>query len=574
MRSRTTHRGRRFASLIVVAGLAIAACGGDDDTDTTGPGDVTTPSPDETDDDVDDTPDTDTPEPDTPEPDADDGAATPSPDADECASGGDGAITVAVPSLASTLDPYSASGDLGGAMMPFYDVLVAYDATTGDYVPRLAETIESNDDATVWTLTLREGVTFGSGNPLDAAAVKASIDRHFAEGSESAVQQQRPLIAAVEAVDDLTVEFTLTGPWGAFPIALSRGIGYIVDLAEVDARGEEYAMDPAGGGAGAYEVRSFSPPDSLVYVAKDDWWGGTPCIETITFTVIPDATAARDAFTTGEIDAALIDARDPVNSARAKADAANSATYVQHGGGILLLNQHEGEVTPPFVDPRVRAAIALAIDPDVVDERAWEGLGYPQDGLIQEASQVYDATEGPGYDPDRARELLAEYQAETGWDASVRFDCVGNLADAAISLAAMLEAVGFEVDLDPNRTLGQQVQLVIFERNFDIACFGHTPEEADLWDGLRGYQAGSPMNFSGYADERMDAALEELRQATDVADVQTIIERIQDIWNETNPAVVYGAFEHVYVWHDHITGLDFNYSTTVVGIYDGADVTG
>ena len=60
-----------------------------------------------------------------------------------------------------------------------------------------------------------------------------------------------------------------------------------------------------------------------------------------------------------------------------------------------------------------------------------------------------------------SRPAEAEVKAEKGWDGTLRFDCVANLADAALAMEGMLEAAGFKVELNPNRTLGEQVQLVI-----------------------------------------------------------------------------------------------------------------
>lgn len=483
-----------------------------------------------------------------------------------------GEVTIAVPSVSSTLDPFSASGGLGGELSAFYGVLFSFDGSTGEFVPRLAESATSNDDASVWTVTLRDGVEFGNGDPLDAAAVKASIDRHLAEGSTSVLNSYSRLIDEITVVDPLTLEFALTGSWGAFPISLTRGLGYITNVAAIDAVGAEaFATDPAGGGAGPFELDRWSPPETVVYTAKADWWGGEICISKLTYTVIPDSSAAKDAFDNGEVDIALIDARDPIISAEAKADAPNSSVLIQHAGGVLLLNTAKGAAAPATADPRIRLAVALAIDPTAVNTRAWNGVGIPQKGLLSNASEIYKETEGPAFDPERAKSLVAEVKAETGWDGSIRFDCVNNLSEAAITLAAMLDGVGFDVTLEPNRSLPQQIGIVL-EGNFDIACFGQTPDEADLWDGLRGYDSTNPRNLTGFSSPEFDAALKVLQAATTVADVQSAVEGVQSVWNETNPAVVYGAFEHVLVWSDRVHGLEFNDSTTVVALFDNAYV--
>jgi len=557
---------RRVASCSIVLALVAGACGGDDDDASDA-----TPAP---------SPTAATSDPGVPV--TDGGAAPTDPaqpadpgtpgDTDGCAASG-GRLTFAVPSLSTTLDPFSAAGGLGGDLAAIYDVVVRYDATTGEFEPRLAESVSSNDDTTVWTVVMREGATFGNGDPVDAAAVKASVDRHLAEGSASGLNSYAALIDEVVAVDDRTVEFHLTGAWGAFPFALTRGLGYITNVAVIDERGEEaFALDPSGAGAGAFEVSRWAAPESATLAAKQDWWGGDVCLDELEYVVIPDAGAAGDAFENGEVDAVLMDARAPLETARLKDVAAHSTSFIQHGGGVVMLNAGRGEEPPATADTRVRAAIAAAIDPNVIDERVWEGRGFPQTSLIQEASHIYTPLDGPAFDPERARELVAEVKAETGWDGTLRFDCVTNLAEAALTIKAMLDAVGFDVVLEANRTLPQQVELVVAGR-FDVACFGHTPDEGDLWDGLRSYVSTNPRNLSGIASPELDATLDVLRQATTPDEVQAALADVQAVWNEVNPAVVYAAFDHVLAWTDAVDGIEFNYSTTVVGLFHRASVS-
>src|SRR5690606_34239516 len=96
-----------------------------------------------------------------------------------------------------------------------YDVLVRYDAETGEFEPRLAESLEPNDDYTEWTLRLRPGVTFTDGTPLDAAAVQFNLERHKARRSISAGRVA--LITQFSTPDELTLVMRLDQPWSGFP---------------------------------------------------------------------------------------------------------------------------------------------------------------------------------------------------------------------------------------------------------------------------------------------------------------------------------------------------------------------
>ena len=540
----------------MASALVMSACGSDDDDAADGNTESTEPA---------------STEPESTEPESTESSE---PATDEiCGGTPGGTLTVAVPSLSSTLDPLSASGGLGGDLIHVYDVLMSYDASTGEFTPRLAESVTSNDDATVWTIVLRDDVTFGNGDPLTAESVKASMDRHLMEGSTTVLRAYAPLIGEITVVDDLTLEASLNGPWGAFPFALTRGLGYITNSAVIDEVGvEAFATDPTGGGAGPFEVTDFAPPERIVFTAKDDWWGGEVCLDEVVYEVIPDANAANEAFINGEIDVSLVDARSPIASAEAKAMTDNVSTMIQHGGGIVLMNSGRGEEVAITSDPRVRAAVAAAIDTEALNERVFEGAAVAQSSLVADASEVYEPLEGPAYDPEQATALLEEVKAETGWDGTLRFDCVSNLADAALTMAAMLDAVGFQVELEPNRSLPQQIGLVV-DGNFDLACFGHTPDEADMWDGLRPYQSTNPGNLSGTNSPELDAALEELRSATTTDEVQEKLGAVQAVWNEVVPAAVYAAFEHVLVWDDDVNGIEFNDSVTVVPMLEHAYIS-
>src|SRR3954466_3035221 len=95
-------------------------------------------------------------------------------------------LTMAVPGLGNSLDPLSsAAGSISGEPVPIYDTLMRYDPATGTFEPRLGRYLTPNADASVWTLVLRKGITFGNGHALDAAAVKASVDRHLDPANKS-----------------------------------------------------------------------------------------------------------------------------------------------------------------------------------------------------------------------------------------------------------------------------------------------------------------------------------------------------------------------------------------------------
>src|SRR5690242_9600218 len=137
-----------------------------------------------------------------------------------------GTITMAAWSATKSLDPTgdAGTGNSGGAeVAALYDTLMRYNPDTGKYEPQTAESLTPNADFTQWTLKLRPNITFSDGTAYDSAAVVASIKRHVTKKSKS-LSLVAP-ITGYATPDALTVVFTLSFPWNAFPFALASAPG-------------------------------------------------------------------------------------------------------------------------------------------------------------------------------------------------------------------------------------------------------------------------------------------------------------------------------------------------------------
>lgn len=478
-----------------------------------------------------------------------------------------GRVTVAAASLGVSLDPYTSSGGAAASVLetlPIYDSLLRYDSANDEFVGQLAESIESNDDASEWTLRLRDGVEFGNGDPFDAEAVKASVERHIAPESESRLGAAGALIEGIEVVDPLTVRFVLTEPWGYFPLHLSAGggstgaLGMIQNVAVVDEIGADaFGQDPQGGGAGPYEVKEWSPPERVVLEAKDDWWGGTVCIEELEFIDLADGTDRLDAMETGELDVAVLN-RDPVVGEEA-AELFPSVQTINLAGTQLEINHAH----PELGDPRVRQAIALAIDPTVVDDRATGGAGIPWSGLVTPGADLLEPTDGIEFDPDAARDLVEELKSE-GMELS--FELIYGphpaIVESGLALEALLEAVGFEISTSTVETNPLQVR-VYRERDFELVIGGQLAlGEASLYPSLYRFDGENPANPYGLASPELDGALETLKKAGSTQELQDAMDALQEVWNEVIPAVVIGSESHGTYWNERVHGLYFTRGVT------------
>jgi len=484
--------------------------------------------------------------------------------------GGD--VTMGMFTQPAAFDPAkgTASSATGGIeLLQFYDSLMAFNPDTGEFTPRVAESLEPDATFQTWTLKLRPGVTFGNGDVLDAAAVKASIERFIAmsTGPYKAVASQ---ITSMEVPDASTVVFTLNGPWAGFPFTLANAPGMIVDTKVADAAGDAFGANPTGAGVGAFEFVSQSANENLVLARKDDWWGGPVCLDTLTFVPIPADQARYETFQTGGFQAAYL--RDSQVVANSETDGVPGLQTFTNANNVVLFNA--GVSTSPANDPAVRLAVAHLINQQDIADRVAAGTGNPTNAVLGENSLYYDGLEGPALDPAAAADLIAEAKGR-GWDGKLRLVCAAASDPTAIAIEAELEAAGIDVDRISVPDASALVDNVIIKKDFDMSCWGLNILDEALWplinNSLNSANIGTT-NYGGYSDAGVDAALADLRTAADPDAVKAAMATIQERWNENVPAVVLNAGPVRIIHTDELKGIEG--SSNALVFMSGAYVDG
>jgi peptide/nickel transport system substrate-binding protein len=471
-----------------------------------------------------------------------------------------GSLTMGTASAAQGMSPYvvAGTGNIGGDYMSaFYDTLMRYDATTGEFEPNVAESLEPNDDFTQWTLTLRPDVRFGNGDPLTTADVVAHIEkmktaRVRAAGMAVAIQ-------AMQVVDDRTMVFDVGEPWGTFPYVLATEPGWIPSRRAVQERGDDgLNADATGAGVGPYELQRFAPGEELVLTAKDDYWGGPVCIETLQFQFIPGAEATYEAFQQGEFDAAFVAELPVVAEAREADDIGFEAgvgaeRYVMTDQGIT------GRTDTPFTDVRVREAMQLAVDYDAINERVYGGVGITTSALVPEDSPLWHGVEGPPYDPDRAAELVEELEADGTWDGTIDLLVASDdptTTEAGVLFEGLWEAVGMDVTIE-QVTQQELLRRTIAEPNFEVAMLGFAILDPAPWSTVNGLASDSPRSRTAYASPAMDDALAQLRAAADNEETTQALGAMQEVWNEEFPLIVFSHTTWAVLVADHVHGMEY-----------------
>jgi peptide/nickel transport system substrate-binding protein len=451
------------------------------------------------------------------------------------------------------------SGTTGAIeLVQVYDSLIRWNPDTRKFEPWLAQSLEPNADYTVWTLKLRPNVTFGSGDPVDAAAVKASIARHMDVNNRSTMLidllsvMQSP--DAIQVVDPLTLEFHLTVPWGTFPFILSDMAGMVTDTKVIDQLGkDQFGLMPTGAGAGPYEVTKFVPGESIELTAKDDYWGGPVCIKKVTITDVPGDAATLDALKLGEVDAAFF--RSPKVNAEVRQESDLQNYFEVNDVGAFLMI-YSGDPARPTANVNLRRAMALAMDPKLMNQRTAGGVGLPTDRIIWDESPISPGVPGVGYDPEQAKQLVAAEKAK-GFDGKIDVLCSSLDPDPGVAIKGLLEAVGFQVNLelvDPN----QSTPRIYIEQNYQIACSGTSMQDASPVVSLNRWW-GPTNRYTGFRDDEFNADLAQLRAAFTEDETKAALAKLQQRWNEVMPAVVYAAAEQGVAWNPKLKGLVFNH---------------
>ncbi|MDF1604696.1 ABC transporter substrate-binding protein [Nocardioides sp. YIM 152315] len=459
-----------------------------------------------------------------------------------------GTLSFAAFSEPAALDPAVtiAAGSTGGVeMAAIYDTLMRYESADKDFVPQLAESLEPNDDFSEWTLTLRDGVKFSDGSALDSAAVKWSQERYVANsGPETALWAGN--VTAIETPDPQTVVYKLVGPWVLFPSILSTGPGMIV--AKASDAGAKF--QPIG--AGPFTFGAWKPQEELVLKANEGYWDGRPHLDEFRSVFLSDQQAAIDSMKSGSLGMVFVRDADKVDPLLDE----KTPGYMNMvaASNIAVINAEEGR---PGADVRVRKAMVMGINPDLIRERAADGHGLAGSTIFQDYSRWHGETEGLPYDPEEAKKLLEEAKAD-GYDGKLVYKDQSDPVSRAVALVvkANLEQVGFEVELDLDRTVADTITAVAVNHDYDVSGWGLSFREGDPFSKMFSTtDSESPATLGMATTPEMDKLLDEFKAASGEADQVEIMDKIQQQSNEQASYLNWGPVAEYIAWSPDLHGV-------------------
>ena len=398
------------------------------------------------------------------------------------------------------------------ALLNMCDSLFTYNDKLA-LVPRLATGYEWADSKTL-TVKLRPGVKFNDGTPVDAAAVKFSIERH-ATMSGSARKGDVSSLDHIDIVDPLTIRFNLKAPDVVFLSQLGVRAGVLVSPKAAEAAGKDFALNPVC--AGPYTFTERVAQDRIVLDRVPDYWDAANYhFSRVTFRPITDSTVRLANLQAGTVDVNMEIPTSELDKVR-KDPKLKLYTFDGLGYTGITFNfaRSAPGQTPLGTDPRVRKAFELAIDRDALLQVVFAGAHAPTAQPVPPTSPFYiQAVTPPARDIAKARALLAEAGVKTPFTINLTVINQPDQIQVAEVLQSMAAEAGFDVKLN---TMEFVSSLDAVDKGnyaaYLVGWTGRPDADGNIRDLLR---SGAPTNWVGYKNTTFDTLIDDARGTADM----------------------------------------------------------
>jgi peptide/nickel transport system substrate-binding protein len=404
-------------------------------------------------------------------------------------------------------------------------------------VPQLALSHTTSPDGKTVVIQLRSGVKFHDGEPMDAAAVKASLERHMnMQGSF-----RKPELAAVdkvEVVDNATVRLLLKTPFSPLIAQLADRAGMIVSPKAAAEAGDKFGLRPVC--AGPFKFVERVQQDRIVLERFADYWNaGAVHIDRVIFRPIVDSTVRLASLKSGSLD--LIERPLATDIAEITADRslklAKGIGIGYQGLTLNLANGEAGKNGPWAKDIRVRQALDASIDRKALCDVVFNGEYLPGNQWISPLNPYYQSQfPVPGRDLAKARQLIAAAGVSTPIAVDLMVPNNSESRQAAEVLQAMAREAGFDL----------KIRVTEFATSIKEAEEGRFQAYLIGWSGRIDPDGNSyifqkcraPQNNGNYCDGDVDSWLDEARTVNDVDKRKTVYARVAERYL-ANGSIIY-----------------------------------
>jgi peptide/nickel transport system substrate-binding protein/oligopeptide transport system substrate-binding protein len=349
-----------------------------------------------------------------------------------------------------SLDPaLSTDVPTGEVVSLLFDNLTQFDADAR-LVPGLARSWETDASGKVFTFHLRRNATFHDGRPIRADDVRASMLRALApgttggrswplypiRGARSYAAGEAKAVEGIAATDDSTVVLTLEEPLNIFPKLLAMPVAAIVPTPT------PAGFDQSPTGSGPWKFVHWAHDDAIVLAKNEGYWGGPPKSDTLRIRIIPEPLTQAAEYEAGQLSVVEV----PVGETRRWEQ--GHAGELQRRPGLKDLYVAINTTRGPLKDVRVRRALNHAVDVRTLLSTVMAGRGVLAAGSVPPGILGHDSTRAPyGYDPVKAKELLAEAGYSDGFSLRLWRTQRAELARLAQSIQQNLAQVGIRAEI-------------------------------------------------------------------------------------------------------------------------------
>jgi peptide/nickel transport system substrate-binding protein len=452
----------------------------------------------------------------------------------------------------SPLDPARSANVLDrNIFASLCDKLIDTDAEM-HFVPQLATGWEWSPDGLALTLHLRADVRFQDGTAFDAGAVKLNIERDQTMATSLRKRELRS-VTSVEVMDPLTVRLHLSGPDVPLLAFLADRSGMMVSPRAIAELGDNLATHPVC--AGPFSFTERVAQDRIVLDRFPGYWNAKAiAIDRMVFRPMTDSSVRMVNLQSGQLQ--LIDQMATSDAATVKANP--RLRLAQHDAAAyrtLQFNLNHGPraETPLGKDPRLRMALEKAIDRNALNQVIFDGLFVPNNQTEAPHSLFWN----PGHPvPERdlagAQALLRQAGVK---QIAFTLQLANTTVDAQIGeiIQAMAREAGFDIKLEQlESNTGNVADLA---GNFDVALLtwsGRADPDANLsiWMACNG-----PFNFGAYCSPKMEALLQEGREAGDTDKRVAAYRKVTDLYLADMPQII--LFNYTWIWglSDRVEGF-------------------
>ncbi|RJX24760.1 MAG: ABC transporter substrate-binding protein [Dethiobacter sp.] len=467
-------------------------------------------------------------------------------------------LVIGSPWTPKELDPVSAGWLV--LRIGLVDTLVAIDYDI-NLVPGLAKSWEISSDELEWTFKLEEGVKFHDGTPLNAEAVKWSLERVMEKGT---LFKDVP-IKSIEARGDYTLTIVTEELFAPLAAILAKGEAAPVSKNSLDANGEFKEII----GTGPFMLSSWIPDQEAVLVRNDDYWGKIPTLDKVVYKGIPEAATRIMMLENKELDVAQILPADAVEQLEANPEIKVYTKPILRSRVIVLNMLRE-----PFNDLRVRKAVNHAIDRESIVKHIMAGVDVAASGPFPPTTPwVNKNLQGYPYDLEKAKTLLAE----AGWKDSdnsgiikkdgkpftvdlITYSTRAELPPMAEVIQDQLKKAGIQVNIQVLET--GAAQSLREEGKFDMYLlarnlgFAPDPSYYLMSDFHSKNTGGKGWGAYGFNNKHVDELIELTQRTTNLQERKKYFAKLQEIIVDETPVMFLNHYVNVTAVRSNVQGYN------------------